>query len=553
MKKKLLTIVLLIISVAGFAQTDYYDVVPDIGSTSGNARAPQGSRRYARSVYLVPAADITAEGMVNGDVINSIVFKYVAAQDVATTGNLILYLQNTTDTSNLKSTTWATAITGMTTVSNATLNIPNTIGDLVIPFSGGSPFTYTGGGVYVAFDYSNPSGTIATTNSTVACNTNLTGGLVGGQSQTVAPTTGLIVSNFRPATHFGKPVSCARPVYLNVNTASTTLNSALLSWNPIGGANVDIQYGTYGFALGSGTTMTNVVSPLTLNSLAPNTVYDYYVRTNCGGGNYSSYNGPYAFTTLWNAATPPYNTSFEHENLPFVGWATPNATPVAGDWSIGYYGPGALVQNGNSSVVSITPAAAAANNWMFSRGVNLTSGSNVTITYYISNYQSGTTNTGSYQLTVGNAQSVASQTTVVGSETGLNTAAFTLKTFNFTPSSTGVYYFGFRNTSAANAAGTHALIVDNFTVTQVLSTSDFVASKLSVYPNPVNNILNITNNAGLQINKTVITDINGRTVKTLNHDGVSELQINISDLNAGIYFMNIETNEGTATKKIIKN
>ena len=190
---------------------------------------------------------------------------------------------------------------------------------------------------------------------------------------------------------------------------------------------------------------------------------------------------------------------------------------------------------------------------MFSRGVNLTSGSNVTITYYLSNYQSGTTNTGSYQLTVGNAQSVASQTTVVGSETGLNTAAFTLKTFNFTPPSTGVYYFGFRNTSAANAAGTHALIVDNFTVTQVLSTSDFVASKLSVYPNPVNNILNITNNAGLQINKTVITDINGRTVKTLNHDGVSELQINISDLNAGIYFMNIETNEGTATKKIMKN
>jgi hypothetical protein len=552
MKKTLLTLLFSIVSIAAFAQTDYYNVVVDDGSSSANARAPQGSRRYARSVYLVPAADIAAEGMVNGNVINSIVFTYLAAQDVATSGNLKLYLQNTTDATNLKSTTWSTAITGMTLVSNATLNIPNTAGDLPIPFSGGSPFTYTGGGVYVAFDYSNPAGTVATTNSTIACNTGLAGGLLGAQSQTLAPTS-IAASNFRPATHFGKAVTCARPVYLSANTAVTTLNSASLTWNPIGGANVDLQYGTYGFTPGSGTTLNNVTSPYTLTGLSPNTVYDYYVRTNCGSGNYSSWNGPYAFTTLWNPTNAPYNTSFEHEQLPFVGWTTPNATPVAGDWEIGYFGPGTLVQNGNSSVVSVTPVASAANNWMFSRGINLTSGSTVTITYYVSNYQSGTTNTGSYQLTVGNAQSVAAQTTVVGSETGLNTAAFTLKTFNYTPPSTGVYYFGFRNTSGANAAGTHALIVDNFTVTEVLSTSDFVASKLSVYPNPVNNIVNITNNSGLQINKAVITDINGRTVKSLNVNGVSELQINVSDLNTGVYFMNIETNEGSATKKIIKN
>ena len=47
-----------------------------------------------------------------------------------------------------------------------------------------------------------------------------------------------------------------------------------------------------------------------------------------------------------------------------------------------------------------------------------------------------------------------------------------------------------------------------------------------------------------------VTDINGRTVKTVSGN-VS--QINVSDLNAGVYFMNIETNEGTAVKKIVKN
>jgi len=552
MKQKLLTLLFLIISAVTSAQTDYYDVVPYDGSTSGNARAPQGSRRYARSVYLVPAADITAEGMINGDVISSLVFSYTTAQDIPTTGNLILYLQNTTDVANNKSTTWATAIGGMTLVSNAALSIPNTAGDLPITFSGGSSFTYTGGGVYVAFDYSNPAGPIATTNATVACNTDLANGLLGAQSATVAPTT-LVASPFRPATHFGKTVSCARPIYMSVNTAATTLNSASLTWNPIGGANVDVEYGPYGYTVGTGTSFTNVASPYTLSGLAPNTVYDYYIRTNCGGGNYSAWNGPYAFTTLWNAANAPYNTSFEQENLSFIGWASPNAVPVAGDWGIGFYGPGPLVQNGNASVASVTPTAAAANNWMFSRGVNLTAGSNVTITYYISNYQNATTNTGSYQLTVGNAQTIAAQSTVVGAETGLNTAAFTLKTFNYTPPSTGVYYFGFRNTSAANAAGTHALIVDNFTVTELLSSSDFVASKLSVYPNPANNVVNIGNTADMQIQKVALVDINGRTVKSMNFNGVNDVQINISDLNAGVYFMNINTNEGTATKKIIKN
>ena len=531
-----------------FSQSDFYDVVTDDGSTSGNARAPQGSRRYARSVYLVPAADILAEGMVNGDQINSIVFTYLVAQDIATSGNLIVYLQNTSDVNNTKSTTWATAITGMTTVSNAALNIPNTAGDLLVQFSGGSPFTYTGGGVYVAFDYSNPSGTIATTNSTVACNTGLAGGLLGGQSVTSAPTT-LAASNFRPATHFGKPVTCARPVYISADPTAATLSSANLSWTPIGGANVDFQYGLYGFAIGSGITLNNVASPFTLNGLSSSTVYQYYVRTNCGGGNYSAWNGPYSFSTLFTSVTPPYNTSFEQEQLAFVGWKTPNVTAVAGDWYAGIFGAGPLVQDGVVSAASVTPAASAANNWMFSRGVNLTAGSNVVITMYMSNYQSGTTALGNYQVTVGNAQTVGAQSTVLGGETALTGATFVQKTFNYTTPSTGVYYFGVKNQTPANAAGTHAIIVDNFTVTETLSNQDFNTSQIAIYPNPVSNVLNISNLNNFEIKRVSVTDINGRVVK--NETGLLT-QLNVADLNAGVYFVTIEAAEGKTTKKFIK-
>jgi hypothetical protein len=100
----------------------------------------------------------------------------------------------------------------------------------------------------------------------------------------------------------------------------------------------------------------------------------------------------------------------------------------------------------------------------------------------------------------------------------------------------------------------YMLMIDDFKVTATtLSTDSFVSSKFAVYPNPVNNIVTISNNGAIQINTVVITDINGRTVKTLNFNGVTETQVNVSELNSGIYFMNIDTNEGIATKKIVKS
>ena len=321
------------------------------------------------------------------------------------------------------------------------------------------------------FDYQN-SGTVATTANVAYCNTSLVGGLKGAVTAagvTTPPTT-IAVSNFRPETRLAKPVSCARPTNPSADQTLATLNSAVLSWNPVGGSDIELEYGPYNYTQGTGgTTVTSVTSPYTLTGLTDSTVYDFYVRTNCGTGNFSTWNGPIAFSTLFAPTNVPYNTSFEQEQLPFIGWSIPNNPPIIGDWSIGEYGAGALVQNGVSSVVSVTPVLNAANNWMFSRGINLVAGNVATVTYYISNFQSGTTNTGNFQLTVGNDPTIAAQTQILATETGLNTAAFTLKTFSFTPTTSGVYYFGMRNYSAANTAGTHALIVDNFSVSQVLS------------------------------------------------------------------------------------
>ncbi|MEQ3662892.1 MAG: T9SS type A sorting domain-containing protein, partial [Flavobacterium sp.] len=550
-KKLVILSICFLCSLSFYAQNDYYPTITGLG-TSQNGRAPQGGRNVTRSIWLITATEMAAAGFTNGMQISGIGFTYQAGQDVTTTGNAIFYMQNTANTTNSKSTTWATAISGMTTVSNASITIPNAAGEFDYSFSGGSAFTYTGGGLYIAFDYQNLSNPVSSMN-TAYCNTALTNGLKGAMSAagSSTPPTTTTSSSFRPETRLGIPVSCARPTSVKYVEGGNTLTSATLSWNPSGGSNVDFEYGLYGYTQGSGiNSFTNVSSPYVLNSLSANTVYDFYVRTNCGAG-YSTWNGPYAFATQFDAANVPYNTSYEHEILPFIGWTTPNVVPIAGDWAIGYYGPGALVQDGSSSVVSITPAAVAANNWMFSRGINLVAGEQATITYYLSNYQSGTTATGNYQLTVGNAQNSAAQTTILANETGVSVAAFTLKTYNFTPSSTGVYYFGLRNYTPANAAGTHAVIVDNFTVDQLLSSNSFTESSFRVYPNPVNDILTIVNELSSN-SKLTIVDINGRIVKQVS-SSTSLTSINVSDLNSGIYFVNIETEEGKSTKKIIKN
>ncbi len=535
------------------AQVDHYPVVSG-AATSQNGRAPQGARNVTRSVWLITSAEMTAGGFAANDVIAGLGFTYQVAQATATTGTCVIYMQNTTDTTNTKSTTWATAISGMTTVSNSSFTIPATAGEINYNFSGGSTFTYTGGAVYVAFDYQ--SATTSTTPNTAYCDNSLTAGVKSAMSATgsTTPPTTIAASNFRPVTRLGKAVSCARPYNLFSDVTGNTTTSATVSFNTVGGSNFEIKYGPYNFdPATAGTTITGVTgSPYTILGLSPSTVYDVYIRKNCGSS-FSAWAGPYALNTVFDAATPPYNTSFEQESLAFVGWAVPTPlVPVAGDWAVDNFGAGALVQDGVSSVVSITPTTAAANNWMFSRGVNLTAGSNVTITYYVSNFQSASTTTGSLDFTVGNAQNSAAQTTVLLSETGLNISAFTQKTVNYTTPATGTYYFGFRNFTPT-ATGTHALIIDNFTVTEVLGVShNELDSKFAVTPNPTRNVLNISNSMDAAIQNIELTDINGRSIKNQKVDNLTETQINVSDLSQGVYMLRITSDRGSLVKKVVK-
>lgn len=98
-------------------------------------------------------------------------------------------------------------------------------------------------------------------------------------------------------------------------------------------------------------------------------------------------------------------------------------------------------------------------------------------------------------------------------------------------------------------ANGNAIWVDALTINRVLSTDIFFKNNFSVFPNPTSSSLNIENNSNIAINATQITDINGRVVKEIK--GMTN-QINISELNTGVYFLKITTDQGTGTTKIIK-
>ena len=110
---------------------------------------------------------------------------------------------------------------------------------------------------------------------------------------------------------------------------------------------------------------------------------------------------------------------------------------------------------------------------------------------------------------------------------------------------------GWAGSVANPSSGTWTGSVTLNGVNEVLSTKEFSATKLLVYPNPSTDIINISNTLNAVVNTVEITDLNGRTVKTQNVNN-TEAQISISDLSAGVYMLKVSTDQGTATKKIVK-
>lgn len=82
-----------------------------------------------------------------------------------------------------------------------------------------------------------------------------------------------------------------------------------------------------------------------------------------------------------------------------------------------------------------------------------------------------------------------------------------------------------------------------------LSVDDFFSSKVSVYPNPVNEFVTISSE--LEINKLEIYNLLGKRV--ISSSKLVDNNLDISSLSKGVYLLKLTSGESVATRKLIKN
>lgn len=85
-----------------------------------------------------------------------------------------------------------------------------------------------------------------------------------------------------------------------------------------------------------------------------------------------------------------------------------------------------------------------------------------------------------------------------------------------------------------------------------VSVENFISQKLNLFPNPVTEIVTISNNENIGVKQIEVFDISGKTIKSQEFNNENEVQLNLANVASGMYLLHIKTNEGTAMKKVMK-
>jgi hypothetical protein len=159
----------------------------------------------------------------------------------------------------------------------------------------------------------------------------------------------------------------------------------------------------------------------------------------------------------------------------------------------------------------------------------------------------------------------------------INCANGTTTTIQTIPSvslMSGYYYDGtFAMSSAPTAVGTYALAIEHrvgtsgaFTVSGsnvyqnpiIVKIGSAVgmeepaapADNVYVFPNPAKDVINIITD-GVNVSNIIISDVQGREVKRLNAGNSHFVTVPVSDFAAGIYLVQLQTEQELITKKIV--
>lgn len=348
--------------------------------------------------------------------------------------------------------------------------------------------------------------------------------------------------------------TCIEPTA--VTSSNVTVNSASIGWTAPSTAPA-VGYEVYYSASNTAPTLSTVLNTTnsatsttvsaSLNGLASATTYYAWVRSVCSGTDKSDWSAlPTTFTTTCTSTNVPYTQDFESVTVPALANCTTVQNSGTGNvWTT--YSPGG---NGFTSKVLnyLYNSTNAANTWFYTQGINLTAGVQYTISYKYGN-NGGTTYVEKMKVAYGTSADAASMTNAIADHPNItNSTAAITSTVNFTPTTTGIYYFGFNCYSIANR---NRLFLDDISITQSsLGTAETIAANkgVKIYPNPFTDIINISEFKDIKAVK--VTDVAGRTLKTIENP---TKEINLNSLNSGLYLITLYFKDGSQnTVKAIK-
>ncbi|MCD9617530.1 GEVED domain-containing protein [Chryseobacterium gleum] len=259
----------------------------------------------------------------------------------------------------------------------------------------------------------------------------------------------------------GSAPTCLAPTALTAS--SVTANSAQIAWTaPSSAPGVGYEYyysvsSTYPtastVASGSSTGLST-----NLPSLTPATTYYVWVRSVCTATDKSAWSQMATFMTSCVAVGVPYTLNFESITPPDL----PNCTSVVNDGSGNMWETGDLDAQGfTGNVLQYSyDYANSADTWFFTNGINLTAGVTYRIKYKYANAE-GVVYAEKLKVAYGTSATGAAMTNTLADHPNIVTSAATSTFVNFTPTSTGVYYFGFQAYSDANM---NKLYVDDINI-----------------------------------------------------------------------------------------
>jgi len=250
-----------------------------------------------------------------------------------------------------------------------------------------------------------------------------------------------------------------------------TNSTADISWTAPAIAPAGYQYevrssGAAGSgAIGLGASGTLAGTSTTATGLAEGFTYTLYVRSNCGGSNNSGWiTGP-TFTMPCAAATVPYFLYFDPGTDGFTVPALPvctvnNNAGAGNNWVTTADGDGGFFDEHLRYTFNPTFPA---NTWFITKGINLVAGTTYRLSYVYGGSSEFTYITNKMEVrygTTGTAAGLAGATQL-DDHNNIKTSSF-LNVVNFTATTSGVHYFGFRAYSDANNG---SLFLDDIEVT----------------------------------------------------------------------------------------